>query len=371
MKILIYACTYYQRIMSILLAHDSRFREADIDLVCLQTSSSMHDDEEMQRLRTSKVFRKVSFIPVDKRPLFIRKITSFREIASIAKRPLYFDQIDIEKQYDYVFLYNIDKYSIPLLAYVMRNNQHIVFRRFEEGLISYTGYHISTSAKILLFAGRLFARIRKQLWLDDVYDGCYYLEPSHVVINKGAPYLSLRKINVQDRALVATLNSVFGYQPIAIEEQFIFFEDCYANDGHRINDLELLEEVAHIVGKENISVKLHPRSRKDRFTPLGYKVMDVVSAPWEIIHMNQAQNDKVLMSVASGTLISTMHLFEQQGTVVLLHHLMDADEYVKKVAINDNFELFLERAQNDTIIVPDSFEELKEFMSGRKAQKSS
>ena len=371
MRVLIYACTYYQRIISVLIAQDPQFKDADIDLVCLQTSQTMYNEEEIERLSKSQVFRKVHFISPDKRHPFVRKIFSFRDILSIASRPLYFDQVDIDEPYDYVLLYNMDKYSVPLLAYLVRKNPNIIYRRFEEGLISYTGNYLSRSAKILVCVGKLLARIRKQPWLDEVYDGCYYLEPEHVIIDTGKPFLPLCKINVNNQVLVAKLNYIFGYQPIRIEEQYIFFEDCYANDGHRINDIELLESVARIVGKENIIVKLHPRSKKDRFSSRGYKTMDALSVPWEIIQMNQDQSNKVLISVASGTLISVLHLFKQNSLVVLLHHLMDADEYVTSVAINDNFEVFLKRFQNATIMIPDSLDEIKEIASGRKAQKSS
>ena len=43
-----------------------------------------------------------------------------------------------------------------------------------------------------------------------------------------------------------------------------------ADDGYNVNDVEIVEKIASIVGKEKLFVKTHPRNPENRFEKLGY-----------------------------------------------------------------------------------------------------
>lgn len=83
------------------------------------------------------------------------------------------------------------------------------------------------------------------------------------------------------------------------KERFIFLEEGMFQDHLIAADTVLLEEIAQIVGKENIIVKRHPRCTHDRFSERGFKVLEQSGFPWELSLMNNEAEKYVLLSLSS------------------------------------------------------------------------
>ncbi len=124
--------------------------------------------------------------------------------------------------------------------------------------------------------------------------------------------ISIPKLNPADASLVELLNKVFNYTPQAnpYNRPFIFLEESFAADNFKVNDIDLVEQIANIVGRDNLIIKLHPRSTLNRFAPLGYTTGMNTSVPWELVLLNSHMTDSVLISISSSAMLQPYLLLD-------------------------------------------------------------
>ena len=132
------------------------------------------------------------------------------------------------------------------------------------------------------------------------------------------PITKIEKINRSNKELTDIIAAVFPCSKLP-EEKFIFFEEAYIGDNNAANDMELFEEIANTVGKENIIVKFHPRNKTDRFTPKGYKVMPEWHTPWETQLALNDVSDKIFITISSTASVTPFLIF---GDRMLAIHLV-------------------------------------------------
>lgn len=160
-------------------------------------------------------------------------------------------------------------------------------------------------------------------------------------------------------SFVDDVNRVFGFNRERLADQFgscrrtscssatrrlfIFFEESFAVDRGNDADLKILGDIVEIVGKGNILVKLHPRSSEDRFTPLGYRVMEKASYPWEVFALNAPDDcDLTLISFSSGSLLNYHFLVDRAMRSVFLYDLYPDACQTLGEDVRGFFEGFLE-----------------------------
>lgn len=120
------------------------------------------------------------------------------------------------------------------------------------------------------------------------------------------------------------LLGVFDYGELP-KERFIFMEDFFFADKQQGNDMELLESVANVVGKENIIVKRHPRASVDRFTLRGFKTMSHQRTPWEMLVLGNDMRDKVLLAVSSTAIYTPYQVFRQKVHAIELIEMFNGE----------------------------------------------
>lgn len=115
----------------------------------------------------------------------------------------------------------------------------------------------------------------------------------------------LPPIDYADKELVMLYNKIFNFNMNvdSYRQKVIFFEESYYADGYKVDDVEIVNQIASIVGKENTFVKIHPRNPENRFEKLGYYTNKNTSIPWEVIAMNLDLSDKILITIASVSVI--------------------------------------------------------------------
>ena len=133
----------------------------------------------------------------------------------------------------------------------------------------------------------------------------------------------LPKIESSDVAFVDILHKVFGECKMP-KEKYIYFNECFATDKIATNDIQLLDSIGDIVGKENITVKVHPRAeRGEQFYMLhGYSIFAENTVPWEMFVLSAEMQNKVLISVSSNTLINPYIVFNKSVSAVFLWKVM-------------------------------------------------
>lgn len=117
------------------------------------------------------------------------------------------------------------------------------------------------------------------------------------------------------------MEDVFG-KAEQIREKLIFFEGCFWGDNYLLDEVGILLDIAKQIGKENIIIKRHPRNTVDRFSPLGFKVMQNQAIPWEVMIKDIDLSQKVLVSVASFTCYSAYEMYGKSSNGILLKDVM-------------------------------------------------
>jgi hypothetical protein len=195
----------------------------------------------------------------------------------------------------------------------------------------------------------------------DAIQSMYLLAPNLLQIT---PNYEIRKIVLpafdDGIHLKRDLNNVFQYNGSVNDFQYpyIFFENCGYQDTGLNDDLEIIKITAEHVGKENILVKLHPRTIHNRFSSLGINTNQDSSIPWEIIAMNMDSNDKrTFITISSAALISYQMLFpEKSFKSIFLHKIVDERFTGFDESVNRYFNCF-EENNRDTVFLPKTIDD--------------
>ena len=163
-------------------------------------------------------------------------------------------------------------------------------------------------------------------------DTLYVLNPEVMTYNT---YFNIKKmpaIDCNNKDLINIYNLIFEYNESvdSYSQKIIFFEESYYADGYNCNDIEIVEKIAKIVGKENLFIKIHPRNPKNRFKELGYKTNTNTSIPWEVIAMNMDLSKKILLSIASVSVLTPSTMLGKQYEGVLLMNVISDKSFLKQ-----------------------------------------
>lgn len=224
-----------------------------------------------------------------------------------------------DRSYDELYIANFDGFSQLLFTGLSHRNPKLKLSAFEDGLSTYClfeqYYHDFEH-----FYGKPSDFLRKFL-----HEKIYRLRPlygnlSQVLVfnpdcmqwDPGCPVVGVPKIDTKDQVYRQLVNRAFGYENSRdrYDRKYLFFEESFFADHYEVNDVELVEQLATRVGKENMMVKIHPRNPVNRFAEKGYKTNVDTSIPWEVILMNLDDiQDMVLVTVASSTILNPIMIF--------------------------------------------------------------
>ena len=109
-------------------------------------------------------------------------------------------------------------------------------------------------------------------------------------------------------------------------------EECYWNDGllKGGEDYVLFKQIKQKFENENICLKLHPRTRENRFSNV-FKVLPTNGIPWEVYALNMNMNNKILVSLSCATMISSKLLYGDETYSLLLYPLI-IDKIIDKIS---------------------------------------
>ena len=126
------------------------------------------------------------------------------------------------------------------------------------------------------------------------------------------------------------------------KEQYIFLEECFWTEKKNTNEIDILDRIAERVGKENIIVKLHPRTVHDVFALHGYKTFLESNIPWEMFMLHPEFKNKILLTASSGSAMTAKLMYDQDCNSIYLWKIMKLSQrYHIKVK---NFPVFFGKA---------------------------
>ena len=214
--------------------------------------------------------------------------------------------MNIEQKYDALYAANADSFT-ELVYHTIVNepvsrikNKSLDFYFYEDGLASYSKlfekFYQCTRPKE---KRKLFFYKPKQIFGN--VSGFYAFDPQCFMWETDMPVIQMNRISVDNDKFKSAVNTIFDYDKMTdvYDKKYLFMEESFYAEGYDVDDVEILEEIASVVGKENIMVKIHPRNPINRFRELGYKTNTNTSVPWELIILNQELTDLTLLTVAS------------------------------------------------------------------------
>ncbi|MCR5049632.1 MAG: alpha-2,8-polysialyltransferase family protein [Paludibacteraceae bacterium] len=335
------------------------YRNADVDLYI--SSGIRGYDKLIANVRETHIFRSVLPIEVEKA---FRKGTGIRNMLKYAfKRTkeiiltLRLARAMCKKHYDVVLFSNISILTKRLTTLLTRQSATSRIELFEEGTITYTQQFANGDAETTLYR-----RLIDKVGVIDRLSALYVFNPIFLSWKptKGQ-VIELPKLTNLPEDFISNLNAIFGYTSDVdkYDKKLIFFEESHAMEGFDVPDIQILEQIAQKVGKENIMVKIHPRNPENRFAKLGYKTNVVTSIPWELIILNQSMKGKTLVTISSGSVIYPYLYF---GIPIKTYSLLNCLSERPGLMKGDNGILMqkIYATYPDVFIVPTS---LKEFIN--------
>lgn len=238
----------------------------------------------------------------------------------------------IEK-YDYFFNANMSVFEYAFYDVLKRKNKRLKLYLFEEGLATYRAMdahlindfnNIFRGKYSIIYKLTGYGKALKNI------EGVFLFSPQFCSWKLREKFYKIPKISKENVDTIEKINSLFGYRKLdgdMLQKKVIFFEDGLYEDGFHLNDVQLLDTIAEYVGAENILVKLHPRSRKDRFP--AYPKFPDIGIPWEVFYLNGDLADAKLVTVLSGSVIQPPLAFGDKREVVILWDVSRG--YFKKI----------------------------------------
>ncbi|AEE17063.1 hypothetical protein Trebr_1640 [Treponema brennaborense DSM 12168] len=325
----------------------------------------------IENIRKSNFFENVYLVNEDyKTTVFLQKnlLCKIYELNKYRKRLK--AQYDTKKIYDRIF-FGGKNWLNNFVAKQIRKNKKCEFAWIDEGTASYSTHGLfwkkNWFQKVLfrLNPNQLLKELFGINYLINKVNFQYLYRPEIADYEVPFPRKQISLLNSNsDNALL--FKQIFGCtENNFIKEKYIYFDGAGDADGLYGNDKELLALVAECVGKENLLVKVHPRSSIEYYIQNGYHINTNLSIPWEIYCLEPEQlNNKVLISIFSTAIVSPYIYFGLKNKVISLIHLYDKSFY------NDYYKYlldFIERkiflAHKDIYMLPNTFEELKKYLT--------
>lgn len=348
--------TYYQLITAIQVK-TKIFPEVQADLIISDHSSGYA--EVAEKLKRAEVFnnvytaKSVGGMRVD---TFGKKI---KRVADIALNNNSFPSkcSDLSNwEYDEFLFFNFNYFDSCLYYILKKNNPKLICRRFEESYTSGFDFEIFTTGSVRL--QQKFEKLHRNPDIMDVEEMFFY-EPDLVLFDNKCRISPIPKIDKTDEKLKNVLNTLFDYgSSDEYDRKYIFFEESFNVDGKEMDDLELVLKIAEKVGRENLMVKLHPRSRVDRFAEYGIKTNKAVGVPWEVIIMNNNFSDKVFLTISSGSVLSPRILFGENVPTYMLYNCTKVKSHLVTDSFYQFLELFKKKYGNSGFYIPENIGEL-------------
>ena len=82
-------------------------------------------------------------------------------------------------------------------------------------------------------------------------------------------------------------------------------------DGKKIEEDQLVKQLAESLGKDNVIIKVHPRDTRNIYRNMGLEILENSEIPWEIIQLNNEFSDKIFISLSSGSILNASAMLNE------------------------------------------------------------
>ena len=295
-RILILTYTHFQLITAIQLKL-TELKSDDVDVIV--TDQSKGSREAALRLRNMQIFQSVFFVHDSDGLEEFSQFDKYRRYLSAWINPekRLKGYVELSGTYDMFFFHNASLLT-HLICHCL--GKKTACFRFDEGYSTYTKPLLNKKWLHRWMIRCAFGNIRHRL------QGVYLFHPELFRQKVNCPLFPIKPIGSGHTELKQILNEVFNYVPDSQlqDADYIFLEESIRLHRPMMDDVDLVCQVADLVGIERVVVKQHPRSRDNPFQERGIATVQSKGIPWEVILMNEDFSHKTILSVMSGTALA-------------------------------------------------------------------
>ena len=304
MNKVIFCQTPFQIIVSLFVLEQNKSVGDQFDIVILDTFSGY--DNVAEKLKSIKVFDDVIVIKA-KKIIQANGLENIGKLFSVICAKKTINQLfdNNIKLYDEMYYWNYDAFIATFRSYQFLMGNKIKNYIFEEGYISYMPIDEVIPKKGMMKIIEIINRFKgiKDVKRENV-NGILLFEPDFYLGKESYPKIKLDNCFANDIRFKNIISNIFAAQEIIKEydKKIIIFEEAMLANSDDVDDFSVIKRIIDFVGKENVIIKLHPRTKVNRFLNMGVKVLGNDGIPWEALVIQGKFNDKILISIGSGSL---------------------------------------------------------------------
>lgn len=371
-RILAMAHSYYMLLVLIQL-RVTEYKNDYMEIIF--TDASSDSAQIFERLKSSYIFDKCYYLKnssLNGGDNINRKLKA--AIKSIFNPKRLLDDIELKinnKNYDLFMSYVSCRYEEQVIFSALKtNNENLKCVLFEEGMVSYYNPRGIFFNKIITNSNLCYLKILKicgkeKLVLENNITAIWCFNPQLLQYQAKFEIYKIPPFNCNNTELINKINMIFDYNTMecSISEPIIFLEDSAIADGHNSDDIEFVEKLVKTCEKGTVAVKLHPRSRTNRFEMLDVKTY-TKAFPLELFMINE-QKPKIFITMNSGAPLSCLIDFETNNKAIMLYK---CSKYRADIVVNENFEKHINNITRiygkNKLIVPNNMNEFMDIVKG-------
>lgn len=314
MNRLIVINTYSQLIVALQM-WNTLFRRDQISVII--SDHSANSKAVYEKVKTLNVFQKVYYKETKKycnvnRNLWDKIRCQYHLIAG---QSLFQDVA--EEMWDELLFYNTDPATYILYATLIRSSPGLTASWFEEGIMSYTTAFSKYKKYDVM---RIVFAVMGRKSLEKIVTRFYCFYPTEY--QGFFETVKIPLISTSDELIKKALRHIFDISISGKDYsyKYIYFSGVYDFEGGSpIGELDLIYQVAELVGKENLLVKVHPRDRIERFEEKGLLADTNSGVPWEAVQMNYDFEDTIFLTVLSGSVLFMNMMIDRPSQTYMLY----------------------------------------------------
>lgn len=269
--------------------------------------------------------------------------------------------VPVQGSYDVFLFSNISLLNQYLILGLRRRNPQLVWQLFEDGAETYSplvGNLVQSSSW----------KVKLQLYQVQKVQALYLFHPETLDWTPACPVYKLSPTYAPET--LELLNAIFSYDrlPDRYDQPFLFFEESYPCDQVDIGDVALVDQIAGLVGKENIFVKTHPRNPENRFQQAGYATNASTAVPWELIVLNHSFSHTLFITVGSSAATNPYWVFGKPVRALFLCDLVEHPERLRHKVLVQTRKLCA--ARPDLFFFPQTWEECAALLAQQRKELS-
>lgn len=337
MKNILFLCnTYYQLIVALQMKM-TMFENENVTL--LLSDHSINADSIVKKLSKENIFYQIEYIKTRKIDYTSKDLKT--KIKTLYNAFFYDDselfKLLCNKKFDEFFYFNQNLSTNIIYSIMVKNNTNIKCNQYEEGIFSYEAMKNQDILKINSMILKIYCFLRVIFGLKVLLKETKNVYVFYTELYEGNKFINkIQKIEVNSK-LTNLLMRIYKLKNIKnyYKQKYIYFSAiCDVEGGEPIGEINLVKQIAKLVGKDNLIIKKHPRDLRDVYEKSNFIVDKNSAIPWEVIQLVYDFKDHIFLTATSGSVLTINSLVPNKAKTYFLFNLCNIkNNYIaKKVA---------------------------------------